>query len=201
MDRAGDGPVRPHPVHHLAHHHRRGRDAAAVGSPARCLSAQLHDAFAANRRLAGAIIRIAPFILLIACFGVFIERGRLLGLLRTARDREPLHAVGRVHSRLYELRPPKQQLTLFYLAMSIGGALGGLFCALVAPLIFNWTYEHLLLLNAAAYLMVCRSPFDRFIALWDGGKAARGRNHRRNRAVALLAIVGKRSVRPANFES
>ena len=54
--------------------------------------------------------------------------------------------------------------------MSVGGALGGLFCALIAPLIFNWTYEHLLLLIAAGYLMLCRSPFDRFVNLWDGGK-------------------------------
>ena len=141
-------------------------------------------AFAASRRLAGAILRIAPFILLLACFGVFMDRGRLLLFFGPVAIVNLFTLSVVLHSRLYELRPPKQQLTLFYLAMSVGGALGGLFCALIAPLIFNWTYEHLLLLIAAGYLMLCRSPFDRFVNLWDGGKAARvatiaGNRHRR----------------------
>jgi hypothetical protein len=148
-------------------------------------------AFAANRRLAGAILRIAPFILLLACFGVFMDRGRLLLLFGPLAIVNLFTLSVALHSRLYELRPPKQQLTLFYLAMSVGGALGGLFCALIAPLIFNWTYEHLLLLIAAGYLMLCRSPFDRFVNLWDGGKAARVATIAGIVTVALLAVVGK----------
>ena len=58
-----------------------------------------------------------------------------------------------LHSRLYSLRPEPDQLTLFYLIMSVGGALGGLFCALIAPLLFDWVYEHPLLLVAAALLL------------------------------------------------
>jgi hypothetical protein len=34
-----------------------------------------------------------------------------------------------LHARLYDLRPAPQQLTTFYLVMSAGGALGGLFTA------------------------------------------------------------------------
>lgn len=40
------------------------------------------------------------------------------------------------HGELVRTRPPAGQLTDFYLTMSIGGALGGLFNVLVAPLVF-----------------------------------------------------------------
>jgi spermidine synthase len=58
-----------------------------------------------------------------------------------------------LHSHLYELRPATDRLTLFYLVMSAGGALGGLFAALAAPLLFDWVYEHPLLVVAAALLV------------------------------------------------
>lgn len=58
-----------------------------------------------------------------------------------------------LHSRLYDLRPAPEQLTTFYLAMAAGGALGGLFTALVAPLLFDWAWEHPLLVLAAAALL------------------------------------------------
>ena len=58
-----------------------------------------------------------------------------------------------LHNRLYEMRPATDRLTLFYLVMSAGGALGGLFAALVAPLLFDWVYEHPILVIAAALLL------------------------------------------------
>lgn len=58
-----------------------------------------------------------------------------------------------LHARLYDLRPPAEGLTGFYLAMSLGGALGGLFTALIAPLAFDWAWEHPLLVFAAALLL------------------------------------------------
>jgi SAM-dependent methyltransferase len=58
-----------------------------------------------------------------------------------------------LHGYLYYLRPATQHLTLFYLIMSAGGVLGGLFAALFAPLIFDWVYEHPLLILAAAMLL------------------------------------------------
>jgi SAM-dependent methyltransferase len=69
--------------------------------------------------------------------------------------------------------------------------LGGLFCALIAPLIFDWTYEHLLLLVAAAWLMRSQSPFERIAKLWTGGALARGLTIGGIIAVVLLAIAGK----------
>ncbi|WP_391562449.1 spermidine synthase [Novosphingobium sp.] len=58
-----------------------------------------------------------------------------------------------LHARLYDLRPDPQHLTTFYLAMSAGGALGGLFTALIAPLAFDWVWEYPLLVLAAAMLL------------------------------------------------
>ena len=45
------------------------------------------------------------------------------------------------HGELYKLRPAPSRLTGFYLAVSAGGALGGLLVAVVAPLVFSGYYE------------------------------------------------------------
>ena len=58
-----------------------------------------------------------------------------------------------LHARLYDLRPEPEQLTTFYLAMSAGGALGGVFTALIAPVAFDWVWEYPLLIFAAALLL------------------------------------------------
>jgi hypothetical protein len=72
-----------------------------------------------------------------------------------------------LHSRLYDSRPDQQHLTTFYLAMSAGGVLGGIFCALIAPQIFDWTYEHPILLLAAAALLPVGNPIPRLARLWS----------------------------------
>ena len=58
-----------------------------------------------------------------------------------------------LHAHLYDRRPATDRLTFFYLVMSAGGALGGLFAALIAPLLFDWVYEHPILVLAAALLV------------------------------------------------
>jgi hypothetical protein len=45
------------------------------------------------------------------------------------------------HGELYRLRPPAKHLTTFYLMVSIGGAFGGIFVSLIAPIIFNGYWE------------------------------------------------------------
>jgi hypothetical protein len=57
------------------------------------------------------------------------------------------------HRTLYEARPAAKYLTGFYLYMSLGGALGGLAAALIAPKLFNEVFEYPLLLALA---MACR---------------------------------------------
>ena len=62
------------------------------------------------------------------------------------------------HGELYTLRPAADHLTTFYLMVSIGGALGGLFVSLVAPLIFNgyWEFFVGLAMTIAIVLTVLR---------------------------------------------
>ncbi len=57
------------------------------------------------------------------------------------------------HRTLYLARPRVRDLTGFYLWMSFGGALGGLFSALIAPQIFSEVFEYPLLI---ALTMACR---------------------------------------------
>lgn len=45
------------------------------------------------------------------------------------------------HGELYRLRPDPRYLTGFYLMIAAGGALGGVFVAIIAPLIFTNYYE------------------------------------------------------------
>ena len=61
-------------------------------------------------------------------------------------------AVASCHRELAERRPAADHLTAFYLWLSLGGALGGLFNALVAPLLFSQVLEYPLALVAAALL-------------------------------------------------
>ncbi|WP_033074602.1 fused MFS/spermidine synthase [Sphingopyxis sp. MWB1] len=75
-----------------------------------------------------------------------------------------------LHGYLHYLRPSPRYLTLFYLIMSAGGVLGGLFAALVAPLLFDWVYEHPLLVIGAALLLPLPAliPWDKWLGLADG---------------------------------
>jgi hypothetical protein len=60
------------------------------------------------------------------------------------------------HGELARLRPAAAGLTGFYLWMSLGGVLGGVFAALLAPLLFNSVAEYPLLVVAG---MLCRPGF------------------------------------------
>jgi SAM-dependent methyltransferase len=56
------------------------------------------------------------------------------------------------HTMLARERPPSEQLTEFYLWLSIGGMLGGMFNALLAPLLFSTPAEYPLMLVAACLM-------------------------------------------------
>lgn len=61
------------------------------------------------------------------------------------------------HGEVYRLRPGASRLTAYYLAIAGGGALGGVFVAVLAPWIFNTFYElHAgLLLCGLLFLLGC----------------------------------------------
>jgi hypothetical protein len=106
------------------------------------------------------------------------------------------------HRTLYDARPAPAYLTEFYLWMSFGGALGGMFTALVAPQIFNEIYEYPLLL---ALSMACRPnalslPADKekrkdeWIALWLIAAAGLLAMRELPRLVAGLSAYGMRDL-------
>jgi hypothetical protein len=59
------------------------------------------------------------------------------------------------HGELVKLKPEVQRLTSFYLAISAGGALGGIFVAVVAPLLFRFFTEYEVALAACVILLLC----------------------------------------------
>ena len=59
------------------------------------------------------------------------------------------------HGELARTRPHAKYLTGFYVALSFGGMLGGLFAGLIAPFTFSWIAEYPILLALAA---LCRPP-------------------------------------------
>ena len=68
------------------------------------------------------------------------------------------------HGELARDRPSVAHLTEFYLWMSVGGMLGGVFNVLVAPHVFDWVVEYPLVIVIAAALrptLVTRRPIDR----------------------------------------
>ncbi|QCI68371.1 fused MFS/spermidine synthase [Phreatobacter stygius] len=57
------------------------------------------------------------------------------------------------HGELANRRPAPRHLTAFYLWMSFGGVVGGVFAGLLAPQLFNWVVEYPLMLVLA---VLCR---------------------------------------------
>ncbi len=56
------------------------------------------------------------------------------------------------HGRLAETSPKAEKLTEFYLWLAVGGFVGGVFNALLAPVLFNDVYEYLAMLWVACWL-------------------------------------------------
>ena len=71
----------------------------------------------------------------------------------------PLYALGLFvlcmvcHGELVARKPAPQHLTRFYLMVSLGGAVGGLLCGVVAPLVFSYYWEFPLALLLFAILV------------------------------------------------
>jgi MFS family permease len=69
------------------------------------------------------------------------------------------------HGELARLKPHPRYLTSFYLMVSVGGALGGVFVGLFAPAVFNGSFELPISIAATAVLALLvlhRDPTSRF---------------------------------------
>jgi hypothetical protein len=146
-------------------------------------------AFASRRGPAQLIGRVAPFVLLVSAVGLLPGESDFAALYAVIAVLNLFTLSVAIHGRLFDSRPAEEHLTRFYLAMSAGGVLGGLFCALIAPQIFDWTYEHLILLVAAAALLHARGA-RRLASLWNGSDRARRLTVIGLVALAFLSIAG-----------
>ena len=138
-------------------------------------------AFAQDRTVADLLTRIAPVTILV--FGGVIMGGvNEKPVLSAAIALTLLFMVSvALHTAMYRRRPAPDRLTGFYLAMSVGGVLGGVFAALLAPVIFDWTYEYPLLILAAGLLVPQLYMVTKVRALWTGDPM--------RRRIALLVII------------
>jgi SAM-dependent methyltransferase len=141
-------------------------------------------AFAARRGPAKFLTRYAPVVVLV--FGSVVVAGHhSYPALNAAMALLLLFVVSvALHSCMYAHRPAPERLTGFYLAMSVGGALGGVFAGLVAPVVFDWTYEYPLLILAAGVLAPQHFLLPITAKLWRGR-----RNRRRIVAGVMLAAT------------
>lgn len=107
-------------------------------------------------------VKRLPFLLLAVLF-VWLSHAWLPAIVLLGLNWVTFFVAAMVcHGELARSRPPAGQLTTFYLCLALGGALGGLFNALVAPVVFHNVLEYPLALVLAA---LCRP--------WQAGKMPR----------------------------
>lgn len=124
-------------------------------------------AFSGMSGLKQSIMTVAPGVLLVAGGQSLLSTGGGTMLIAMLSLVMLFVVATALHAHLYDLRPDPRHLTLFYLIMSAGGVLGGAFAALVAPLVFNWVYEHPVLVLAAAALLPLPPlfPWDKWLRI------------------------------------
>ncbi len=124
-------------------------------------------AFAAPGRLPLArLSRYASFALLFVTAAILLDAKHPLPVVIT------LHLVALAgagivcHARLASTRPAPERLTEFFVWLSVGGALGGVFNALVAPIVFNSLAEYPIILVLAALAGVRSDDRSRLTRRW-----------------------------------
>jgi hypothetical protein len=99
------------------------------------------------------MVLLMPVMVLILLFVIYFPHHPAMGW-QFAAHLATLFIVAMVcHGELAKNRPPARHLTAFYLCMSIGGTLGGIFNALLAPVIFLSVAEYSLVIVIACLLL------------------------------------------------
>ncbi|MEJ7759739.1 MAG: fused MFS/spermidine synthase [Gemmatimonadaceae bacterium] len=99
------------------------------------------------------MVRIEPHVLLAVAIPIFWNF-RLPALSGIGLHLTVLFVVAMVcHGELARNKPPAAQLTAFFVWLSVGGLVGGVFNALVAPAVFDGIREYPIALVLAAMLM------------------------------------------------
>jgi spermidine synthase len=125
-------------------------------------------AFSSKLRPSATMMRLVNVPLVLASLALTLTNTHLSGNIMLVILCALLLSVALTcHAALADRRPSEHHLTRFYLAMSVGGALGGLFNSIVAPLVFNDVYEYPIVLA----LVLLAAPSARFAVSEDLKKA------------------------------
>ena len=153
-------------------------------------------AFANRRGTTEFITQLSPLIILIAG-GLAFADGSQRPIFSATLGLSLLFVIAvTLHGELYRLRPEPDRLTGFYLSMALGGVIGGALVAIAAPLVFDWAYEHPLLILAAAFLLPQGNYFAFIDRIWARPKARGVLTLAIPSVVLLLSLAGDRKVWP-----
>jgi SAM-dependent methyltransferase len=103
------------------------------------------------------MIGLLPVAVVMVSLWMIAQLSQPLWLILSAHLLAFFVAIMVCHGELVRSRPAAVHLTEFYLMMSIGGVLGGMFNALVAPIIFRTPAEYPLAIVAACLLCPARA--------------------------------------------
>ena len=100
----------------------------------------------------GLMLRLQPLVIAPLAVLMLVGTTKPLSVLATLHLLALFTTAMVCHGELAARRPPPERLTDFYLWLSVGGALGGVFNVLVAPRIFSSVWEYPLVLVLACAL-------------------------------------------------
>jgi SAM-dependent methyltransferase len=118
-----------------------------------------------GKPLHGLIRWFAPVAVLVAVFVWAADFHEQIRWMLSIHMTVLLAVCWALHRRLYETRPDVSQLTSFYISIALGGALGGIFNALVAPVVFSGFAEYPIALVASLLFLPSipwRGTYPRF---------------------------------------
>lgn len=102
--------------------------------------------------LFGLMVQVQPFLVIELVLFLLLEVSDPVVLVMAIHLLAMFVSAVVCHGRLAADRPPATRLTEFYLWVALGGALGGLFNAVLAPLLFDSVVEYPLAIVAACLL-------------------------------------------------
>jgi hypothetical protein len=100
------------------------------------------------------VLRATPIAILVLGFTMLVGAERLIVLAIIVHFGAMFVVALALHGELARTKPAPETLTTFYLAIAFGGALGGVFAALAAPVLFPAVWEYPLSVAAASFLRI-----------------------------------------------
>ena len=90
-----------------------------------------------------------------------------------------------LHFKLFASRPPRINLTFFYICIALGGFLGGLFNGLLAPLLFDGIVEFQLVLAFGVLI----AEWEFVLKLWGRFRTAEWQGFKLDQAIAITVMT------------